>query len=153
MTRRGTLYPRTSERNMIWTLTLVTFPKIHFRTFSRKKNLLGRRRYLTPGYADTPVKNRILKKIVTHPCKIHRWKAEHECGKLVKTFFKSDRFFVKLRPVYDRTTFHQDYDVMIFTAAVPPPPPDAHYFCFTNSFRCEELIYQKWAPHYLLCGK
>ena len=33
MTRRGTLYSRTCKRNMISTPTLVTSPKIHFRTF------------------------------------------------------------------------------------------------------------------------
>ena len=32
-------------------------------------------------------------KIVIHPCKIHRWKAEHKCGKLVKKFLKSDHFW------------------------------------------------------------
>ena len=41
MTRGGILYPRTSERNMIWTPTLVTFPKIYFRTFWRKKIFAG----------------------------------------------------------------------------------------------------------------
>ena len=60
----------------------------------------------------------------------------------------------KLWPVYGSTKFNQGYDVMIFAVAVPPPPPPAvHYFCFRNSFRCEELIYQKWAPYHIFLWK
>ena len=43
---------------------------------------------------------------------------------------------------------------MIFGVVVlPPPPPDIHYFCFTNPFRCKELIYHKLAPYRLFCWK
>ena len=49
---------------------------------------------------------------------------------------------------------YQGYDAMIFAAVVPLlPPPDVHYLCFTNSFRCEELIYQKWDPYHHFYGK
>ena len=93
MTRRGTLYPRTCKRNMIWTPTLVTFPKIHFRTFWRKKFFAGSSAWPHAGVRRYAGENWNFEKIVIHPCKIHRWKAEHKCGKLVKKFLKSDHFW------------------------------------------------------------
>ena len=93
MTRRGILYPRTCKRNMIWTPTLVTFPKIYFRTFWRKKIFAGSSAWPHAGVRRYAGENWNFEKIVKHPCKIHRWKAEHKCGKLVKKFLKSDHFW------------------------------------------------------------
>ena len=77
--------PKLVNGMIIWTSTLATFPRIHFRTFWRNKNA-GSSAWPHAGVRRYAGENWNFEKIVKHPCKIHRWKAEHKCGKLVKIF-------------------------------------------------------------------
>ena len=100
----------------------------------------------TPACASTPVKIEMSKKKSNTIVWYIAGKLSINVANQWK-IFKIGPFLVELW-MY-KLWIYKGYDIMIFAMLVPP---DIHYFCFTNSIRCKELIYNKLAPCPLFCG-